>query len=148
VQLSVPPGEEVGLVLLPQILGMAGAGPGSGPGVGVGVSPQPRPRAGSRDWPLPLPVDPLVEARSRACPVCNLRLHIDPVPLICQCCMARYHILAKCSGLSLGALDVWKRSKHWERTFCINNQARDAVNDPEVNPVSSRGCGGGARCGL
>jgi hypothetical protein len=44
VRLSPPLGEGVGLVLLPQTLGMAGvgggdAGPGGGPGVGVGVSP-------------------------------------------------------------------------------------------------------------
>jgi hypothetical protein len=46
VWLSASPREEVGLVLLPQIMGMAGvgrrgSGPGGGPGVGVGVSPQP-----------------------------------------------------------------------------------------------------------
>jgi hypothetical protein len=87
-----------------------GAGPGSGPG--VGVSPQPRLRAGPQDRPLPVPVDPLVEACSRACLACNLRLPIDPVPFICHCCRAWYHKLPKCLGLTSGALDVWKRSKH------------------------------------
>jgi hypothetical protein len=48
----------------------------------------------------------------------------------------------------LGTLDVWKRSKHWECIFCIENQARDAVNDLEVNPVSSRGHDCGVRSGL
>jgi hypothetical protein len=35
-----------------------------------------------------------------------------------------------------------------ECTSCIDNQARDPVNDPEVNPVSSQGHGGGVRRGL
>jgi hypothetical protein len=43
---------------------------------------------------------------------------------------------------------TWKRSKNWESTSCIDNQARDAVNDPEVNPVSSPGHESGARRGL
>jgi hypothetical protein len=51
-------------------------------------------------------------------------------------------------GLTTGALDVWKKSKRWEFTSCIENQARDAVNDPEINPVSSQKCVGGVRCGL
>jgi hypothetical protein len=152
VWLSPPLGEEVGLVLLPQTLGMArvgeGAGPGGGPGVGVGVSPQPRPRAGSRDRPHPVTVNPLVRARSQICPACNLRLHSVPVPLICQCCRAQYHKQVMCSGLTPGALDVWKRSKHWECISCIDNQARNTVNDPEVNPVCSRGSRGGVRRGL
>jgi hypothetical protein len=53
-----------------------------------------------------------------------------------------------CLGLTPGALDVWKRSKHWECNSCINNQARDAVNDPEIDPVNSQGNGGGVRRGL
>jgi hypothetical protein len=126
--------------------GWGGAGPGGG--VGVGVSPQPRPRAGSRDRPLPVPIDPSVKARSQTCSACNLRHRIDPVPLICHCCRARYHKRPGCSGLTSGALDIWKRSKHWECTSCIDNQAQDAVNDPEVNPVSNRGRGGGVRRGL
>jgi hypothetical protein len=32
--------------------------------------------------------------------------------------------------------------------LCIENQARDPVNDPEVNLVSSRECVGGVECGL
>jgi hypothetical protein len=68
--------------------------------------------------------------------------------LICQCCSAHYHKQVRCSGLTAGAVDVWKKSKHWECTSCIENQAQDAVNDPEVNPVSSRECVSGVRCGL
>jgi hypothetical protein len=77
-----------------------------------------------------------------------LRLRSIPVPLICQCCRAQYHKQVRCLGLTPGALDIWKRSKHWECTSCIENQARDAVNDPEVNPVSSRKHVGGVRRGL
>jgi hypothetical protein len=104
---SAPSEEGVGWFLLPENPGNGGsAGPGGGPGVGVGVSPRPQPRSGSRDRPLPGPVDPLVEARSRTCPTCNLRIGSIPVLLIFQCCMAQYHKQARCSGLTPGALDI------------------------------------------
>jgi hypothetical protein len=51
-------------------------------------------------------------------------------------------------GLTAGALDIWKKSKHWECTSCIENQAQDAVKHPEVSPVSSQERVGGVRCGL
>jgi hypothetical protein len=65
-----------------------------------------------------------------------------------ECSRAQYYKLARCSGLTPGALNVWKRSKHWECISCINTQARDAVNEPEIVPVISRGNSGGVRCGL
>jgi hypothetical protein len=51
-------------------------------------------------------------------------------------------------GLTKGALDVREKSKHWECTSCIDNQAQDTDNDPAVNPVSSQQHGGDVRCGL
>jgi hypothetical protein len=56
------------------------AGPGGGLGGGVGVFHPPWPRAGSRDRPLPAPIDPLVEAHSRICPTCNMRIGSVPFP--------------------------------------------------------------------
>jgi hypothetical protein len=97
---------------------------------------------------LYLSIPSLVEANNRKCPTCNLRLRSVPVSLICQCCRAHYHKQARFSGLTKGALDVWKKSKRWECTSCIDNQAQEAVNDPEVNPVSSQEYGSGVRCGL
>jgi len=90
----------------------------------------------------------LVKARSQTCPSCTLTIPSTQVPLICQCCRAQYHKIARCSGLTPGALNAWKRSKHWECNSCINTQARDAVNDPEIVPVSSRGNSVGDRRGL
>jgi hypothetical protein len=49
---------------------------------------------------------------------------------------------------SAGALHIWNRSKHWKCTSCIKNQARDAVNNPEVGPVSTQRRVGGVRHGL
>jgi hypothetical protein len=89
-----------------------------------------------------------VRAHNQTCPASNLRLPSVPVPLICQCCRAQYHKQIGCSGLTRGALDARGRSKHWECISCIDDQARDAVNEPEVNPVSSRGSSGGVRRGL
>ena len=89
-----------------------------------------------------------MKARSQTCPSCTLTIPSTQVPLICQCCRAQYHKIARCSGLTPGALNAWKRSKHWECNSCINTQARDAVNDPEIVPVSSRGNSGGVRRGL
>jgi hypothetical protein len=74
----------------------------------------------SRDRPHPVLVDPLVEARNRSCPTCNLKLHSVPVSLICQCCRAQYYKQARCSGLTAGALDVWKKSNCWECTLVVD----------------------------
>jgi hypothetical protein len=108
VRLSAPPpgrGGRVGPVV--PILGDGGeCWPWRRPWCWIWGFPQPRPRAGSQDRPVPLPVDPLVEACHGSCPTCNFRICSVPVPLICQCCRAQYHKQARCSGLTLGALDV------------------------------------------
>jgi hypothetical protein len=79
---------------------------------------------------------------------CNLKLLPVRDLFICFSCRVQYRKQARCWGLTKGALQVWMQSKRWQCTSCIDKQARNAVNDPEINLVSSRRRIGGARRGL